>query len=191
MRCRKYSKGRDRQHQCAKYHTTHTHLHTKLTFSLGTTHITPCLHTHTLHFEDISRDERLICGLIPGRAWFKMLLMVGLIVCQLPGCQIRHVGSQPGFSSPPFMFAHFIFFLQSLQNWIATLPLKKSPARHTTVIGPVCKLLAPLDWGLVCGKYSGYYTPFNFACDGLHLQWAIVRTALSDSICKMFYLLFF
>lgn len=47
MRCWRYSKGRDRSHQCAKYHTTPTHLHTKLTFSLGTTHITPCLHTHT------------------------------------------------------------------------------------------------------------------------------------------------
>lgn len=33
----------------------------------------------------------------------------------------------------------------------------------------VCKLLAPQDWGLVCGRYSGYYTTVDFACYGLHL----------------------
>lgn len=64
--------------------------------------------------------------------------MESLIVCHLPGCQIRHVGSQQGFSSQPFMFAQSFFIRQSLQNWIGTLALKKSPARHTSAIGPQC-----------------------------------------------------
>lgn len=130
-------------------HNPHTPTHQTHFLTVYNTYNTLPTHTHThkrtLHFEDISRDVWLICGLILGRAWFRMLLMVGLIVCQLPGCQIRHVGSQPGFSSLPFMFARSFFFPQSLQNWIGTLPLKKSPARHTSVIGPMCKLLAPPD----------------------------------------------
>lgn len=81
---------------------------------------------------------RLICVLMPGRAWFRALLMEGLIVYQPPGYQIRHVGSQPEFSSLPFMFAQPFFFPQSLQNWIGMLPLKTSPACHTSVIGPQC-----------------------------------------------------
>lgn len=64
--------------------------------------------------------------------------MEGLIVCHLPGCQIRHVGSQQGFSSQPFMFAQSFFIHQSLQNWIGMLALNKSPACHTSVIGPQC-----------------------------------------------------
>lgn len=81
---------------------------------------------------------RLICGLIPERARFRALLMGGLIVCHLPGCQIIHVGSQQGFSSKPFMFAQSFFIHQSLQNWIGTLALKKSPACLTSVTAPQC-----------------------------------------------------
>lgn len=93
---------------------------------------TPPTHTHTptqkyaLHFEHISRDVRLICGLIPGQAWFRTLLIAALIVCQLPGCQIRHVRSQPGFFSfffsLPFMFAlSFFFLLKSAKlDWYAS-----------------------------------------------------------------------
>lgn len=143
-RCSRCIKGRDGyHHQSAKCHTTHTHLHTKLPFSTRyNTYNTLPPHTHvlTFHLEDISRDVWLICGLIPGRAWFRALLMEGLIVCQLPGCQVRHVGSQPGFSSLPFMCARFFFFPQSLQNWICMLPLKKSPAcqRGPSMICPRC-----------------------------------------------------
>lgn len=39
----------------------------------------------------------------------------------------------------------------------------------------VCKLLAPQDRGLVCGRYSGYYTTVDFACYGLHFKWGLVR----------------
>lgn len=121
-------------------HNPHTPTHKTHFLTVYNTYNTLPPHTQTLtfHLEDISRDVRLICGLIPGRAWFGALLMEGLIVCQLPGCQIRHVGSQLGFTSLPFMFARSFFFAQSLQNWIGTLPLKKSPACHTSVIGPQC-----------------------------------------------------
>lgn len=45
-----------------------------------------------------------------------------LIVCQLPGCQIGHVGSQQGFPSQPFMSAWSFLLLQSLQksDWYAS-----------------------------------------------------------------------
>lgn len=39
----------------------------------------------------------------------------------------------------------------------------------------VCKLLALQDWGLVCGRYSGYYTTVDFACYGLPLLWGFRR----------------
>lgn len=125
-------------------HNPHTPTHTELTFFPCTTHLTTVLHTHTgthtlaFHLEDISRDVRLICGLIPGRAWFRTLLMEGLIVCQLPGCQIRHVGSQQGFSSLPFMFALAFFLTQSLKIGLVRFPLERSPACHTSAIGPQC-----------------------------------------------------
>lgn len=121
-------------------HNPHTPPHQTHFLTVYDTYNTPPPYTHTFtfHLADISHDVGLICGLILGQASFRALLIEGLIVCQLPGCQIRHVGSQPGFSSLPFMFAQAFFFPQSLQNWIGTLPLKKSPARHTSVIGPQC-----------------------------------------------------
>lgn len=101
-------------------------------------HIHTDTHTLTFHLEDISRNVQLICGLIPEGARFRALLMESLIVCHLPGCQIRHVESQPGFSSQPFMFAQSVFTHQRLQNWIGMPALKKSPARHTSATGPQC-----------------------------------------------------
>lgn len=79
-------------------------------------------HTLTFHFEDISHNEQLICGLILGRARFRALLMEGLIVCQLPGCQITHVGSLPGFFFLSFHVCSVLFLsLKSTKlDWYAS-----------------------------------------------------------------------
>lgn len=153
-------------------HNPHTPPHQTHFLTVYDTYNTPPPYTHTFtfHLADISHDVGLICGLILGQASFRALLIEGLIVCQLPGCQIRHVGSQPGFSSLPFMFAQAFFFppKSAKLDWYAASQ-KESCTPYLSDRTTVCKLLAPQDRGLVCGRYSGYYTAVDFARYGLHL----------------------